>query len=930
MKKIKMSVRFFLNLTAVMLVCAFLFFEVIISFNVFMNILNKKTGEIYQNDLQQVTERVSVKFRVIENLISSIAQKSEQEKFCTRYRNEQNIYIQNQLQRNIGNNLMEKTIGFNINEFDILFEDGSTLFKNYKIIIENFISGYDALESAITKSGRNAVFLASYNISPSADSAHFIFAALLTEGNKPAGILLLLVDNAWIKGLLGTDDGAMLIDRQKRAVLGGFYNAELFTEKNFYKKMNNMNGSFEIHDESQNWQIHYQNMEGIGLTAAVAKNMSQLLKTIQGIRERVLLLTIFGCIVSFALGSLLVGRTTRPIHILLGKVKNLGDNTTKAEERQHNTSNSMRNMVFNFYITTVLIPMLVYTAIFYFEATDKIQYIVKDSLEREVVKTVRDIADYFDVNENASIDIVIERNLQNFLSERTNSSNAVTLDEMAVLDRQIRKNLSLVNNTTCIEIFNRYGNLVYSSDGYETGIKMDQKYFNMTERSHGEAIWNHTDIDLYGIRSICMIRRIYDLGYNQLPFQTIGFLKLSIPESEIRGFYRKFNYDKSDFFVLDEEGLYVSSLVESRIGELSGYSNINSYIGSNNSSVIRDRKVYDIIAAGDKRLPLVFMGVIPRDVILQDNDQIISSSLYMILTICIVLFTLSYMLSLFFSRAFDNMTYKLNRFFKGDFQVDFMSKFYFSEIDQLADTFNNMSLRINDLTKNLFYEHLKAKELEKEKKESEIIALQTQINPHFLYNTFESIKWMMRSNKGSAELMLTQLGELFRLGISSKAQLVMVAEEIRYANIYIDIQRLRYQDKVKIVWEVSDQVLENTMPKFTLQPLIENAYKHAFHSKKGNCMLRICGYYEEGYVVFSIIDNGEGIPAERLKEIVKRLEGDLPGESVGIFNVQKRLRLYYGEKAGLTLISQPRVSTIVRVRIPFEESHNKQNIAQLK
>jgi len=919
MKKIEISIRLFLNLTAILLVCIFILIEVIISFNVFMNILNRKTGEIYQNDLQQVTDRVSFEFRMIENLLSSIDQKSEQEQFCSRYRKEKNIYVQNQLQRDLGSDLTEKTMGFKIDEFDILFEDGSTLFKNNRISIENFISEYGKLQSMIVKSGRNAVLLASINdINSSADSGRFIFASILTEENTPAGILILMVDDTWINGLLGTDDGAMLLDRRNGAVLGGFYKTKFFLENNLFGKMNEESDSFEIYDGRENWQIHYQNMEGIGLTVAVAKNMSELLNTIHDMRKQVLLFTVLGCFASFAFGSLLVGKTTRPIHTLLGKVKNLGGETAETEERQYNASNSMRNMVFNFYITTVLIPMLVYIATFYFGATDRIQYIVKDSLKQEVVKTARDIAAYLDVNEDASIDIVIDNSLQDYLSERGESSNTVLLADMEMLDKHIKKNMALVNNTTCIEIFDRNGNRIYASNDYETGIKMDEKYTNMIEKSHGEAVWNYVDIDRYSKRSICMIRRIYKLSYNQIPFQTIGFLKLSIPESEIRGLYRNFSYEKSDFFVLDERGRFISSPIESRIGELSGNTGINDYAGNNNSSFIKDGKIYDIIAAGDKRIPLVFMGVILRDVIIKDNNQIISSILYLILTTCIILLTFSYMLSLFFARAFNNMTYKLNRFFKGDFQVDFMSKFYFSEIGQLADTFNNMSLRINDLTENLFYEHLKAKELEKEKKESEMIALQTQINPHFLYNTFESIKWMMRCDKDSAELMLTQLGELFRLGISSKAQLVTVAEEIRYANIYIDIQRLRYQNKVKILWEVSDQILGNTMPKFTLQPLIENAYKHAFQSGKENCTLRICGYYEEGCVVFSIIDNGDGIPRERLQEIIQRLEGDLPGESVGIYNVQKRLRIYYGEKAGLTLISQKGISTIVRVCIPFD------------
>lgn len=193
----------------------------------------------------------------------------------------------------------------------------------------------------------------------------------------------------------------------------------------------------------------------------------------------------------------------------------------------------------------------------------------------------------------------------------------------------------------------------------------------------------------------------------------------------------------------------------------------------------------------------------------------------------------------------------------------------------------------------------------------------------------------MKYNNESAETMLTKLGELFRLGISSKVQLVTVAEEIRYANTYIDIQRLRYKDQVKIIWEIDENVYENTMPKFTLQPIIENVFKHAFRFKKENCIIHICGYLEENSVVFSIMDNGDGIPQDRLYEINELLQSDLPGESMGIYNVQKRIRIYYGDQGGINFISQEGVSTIVKVCIPVEKNNdnniqNMQNSTQLQ
>ncbi|HOJ09454.1 MAG TPA: histidine kinase [Clostridiales bacterium] len=940
-RKNTMSVRLFLNLTAALLCFLFLVIEGIISFGVYKNIVDLKVGEIYQNQLQQVTDRISFELRLIENLINGIVQNSEQNRFCCRYQEEKNMYTKNQLQKEIKNDLNERTIGLKVSGFEIFLEDNSTMMQNKQIMLANFAPEYKSLHSKLSQSERNVVLIPTLDDeSPWIDrNNHIMFAAALTEGGEEAGILVLQMDSTWIDSMLGVGSNAMLFERENQVILGGFMYENTFQAKPIFEKIDGENGSFTAHTEQGDWKIQYQNIEGSSLTAVIPKSISELFSAIKNVLKLVIVFTLLSSVAGFALGELLVGKTVRPIHTLLHEVKSLGaESAGPGKEEQRNINSSMRNTVFLYYNVVILIPMLVYIMTFYFGASNNIEHIVKDSLTQVVEKIVHDIAVYMEVNESASIKIVMDSTVQHFLTEHEEKMSEITLSDIVKLDKVVKKSMTFAGTTTNVEIFDSKGIRVYAGNDYETGSKISANYKDMAVKSRGDAVWNYTDIDRYGKRMICLIRRIYDLCMELPPFRTIGYIKLTIPETEIKNLYYNIKYDNSDFFVLDKKGLYVSGRNTARIGEPSGYMGYigdGIFAGSRNRKVVRNNKLYDIITAEDSRMPLAFVGEISRDDIIKNNNLIISSSLYLILTICIVIFILSYSISQFFANAFNNMTHKLIRFFKGDLQVDFSSHFYFSEIGQLADTFNHMSGRINDLTETLYNVHLKAKELEKEKKESELIALQAQINPHFLYNTIESIKWMMKYNNESAETMLTKLGELFRLGISSKVQLVTVAEEIRYANTYIDIQRLRYKDQVKIIWEIDENVYENTMPKFTLQPIIENVFKHAFRFKKENCIIHICGYLEENSVVFSIMDNGDGIPQDRLYEINELLQSDLPGESMGIYNVQKRIRIYYGDQGGINFISQEGVSTIVKVCIPVEKNNdnniqNMQNSTQLQ
>lgn len=235
----------------------------------------------------------------------------------------------------------------------------------------------------------------------------------------------------------------------------------------------------------------------------------------------------------------------------------------------------------------------------------------------------------------------------------------------------------------------------------------------------------------------------------------------------------------------------------------------------------------------------------------------------------------------------------------------------------LYENFNEMMLRIEQLM-------LDIDEKNKLKRKAELYALQAQINPHFLYNTLDSINAMAILN-GSKDIMhmTVALARLLRLSISTEYEFVKISDEIKHAKYYLEIQKIRYADRFEVKFEVENNVLEYEVLKLILQPLIENALYHGIELKPGKGIITIKAYEEEDAIVIEVLDNGLGISKDEVLEVTQKLkENRLFGksESVGLYNVNSRIKLHYGQKYSLKLESEKGIGTKVKIMIPKSKS----------
>lgn len=240
--------------------------------------------------------------------------------------------------------------------------------------------------------------------------------------------------------------------------------------------------------------------------------------------------------------------------------------------------------------------------------------------------------------------------------------------------------------------------------------------------------------------------------------------------------------------------------------------------------------------------------------------------------------------------------------------TDFVHEEGYDEAQRLSTAYNNMTLRIQELMNQITRE-------QRELRKTEIRALHAQINPHFLYNTLDSILWMCeKGDNQSAVLMISSLSTLFRISLNRGREIVTIRQELDHAENYLLIQSVRYKDQFTYEIEISENLLERKVPKILLQPFLENAIYHGFGQGADKGLIKIRVAERDDKLLIEIKDNGVGMP----RELVEKLNlGAIFNESgIGISNVNGRIQIYFGKEYGVRVHSVPDQGTCIEIWLP--------------
>lgn len=291
-----------------------------------------------------------------------------------------------------------------------------------------------------------------------------------------------------------------------------------------------------------------------------------------------------------------------------------------------------------------------------------------------------------------------------------------------------------------------------------------------------------------------------------------------------------------------------------------------------------------------------------------------------------VIFLLVFLFSIFFAMhlaleiagPIDNLSKKMKIEEIGDLEnlklVDTNIYNMNDEIAKLDRDFTFMVKKIKELIEENYVKQIMIKD-------SQYKALQAQINPHFLYNTLDSINWMAKLVKQpQIATMVKSLGNLLRNSISKKSYMITIKEEMEILHDYITIQKIRYEDRLDFKMNISEELTEFFIPKLSLQPIVENSITYGLESMVETCIIAITAKALDNTIVITVIDNGPGVKHDILEKL-KNSQINPKGSGIGLKNIDARIKTIFGEDYGICISNNPDGGTIVKVNIGYKKGY---------
>ncbi len=559
-------------------------------------------------------------------------------------------------------------------------------------------------------------------------------------------------------------------------------------------------------------------------------------------------------------------------------------------------------------IFIIIIPLIIVGGLSYVKSTSIIKERVSQSNFNTVKQIANNINSVFTDLENSSVYLWQNKEFMSYLKL---PGSEIVDSQDKVLSAQNSLNNFIVFKTNIYSIYVKgFNGLIFDSASTENTITENQisKLYKLRGESMliSDTVINYDRTKTGVISLLRLLKDLDDLSSN------LAIIKINISEEEISKIYQsKMLGTKGDYFIIDEYNTILSAQDKKNIGlkldqrykinkeyqEQSGY--FNSVIDNHNFLVT----YVNLSRPGWKLINLVPLDQLSNDTKIIQGITIIG--ILISLGLCLLLI-------IFFSLKVLSPLKQLRRYMKyienENFDVSINVKGN-DEISLLGKSFNKMSKKLNELINEVYTVQIK-------QKEAELKALQAQINPHFLYNTLDTIYWMCRMEKAFDSSNLVQaLSKLFRLSLNSGNEYTTVRNEIDHLNNYIIIQEKRFEDMIKFRISVGEEVLDCKVVKLILQPLVENAIHHGIEKKGGEGKIEVSIFKEENDIIYVIQDDGVGADEEELNSLLEKVEKDNKG--FGIKNVNDRIKLYFGNNYGIKFSSSYGTGTTVIVKQPF-------------
>jgi len=430
-------------------------------------------------------------------------------------------------------------------------------------------------------------------------------------------------------------------------------------------------------------------------------------------------------------------------------------------------------------------------------------------------------------------------------------------------------------------------------------------------RSHGTPIWEPTkpfsfQISYAPLDAVSLTRPVYDISNGRLS----ALVQIHMFEPLISRLYADIKYGETGrFFIVDSKGIVMSSKERAEIyTDLSGEAYMDWALSHQHDGRLfeMEGKRMLITTQQVKGMNWHIIGKVPVEELTRDSRRVtlllVSAGAFCVLLAIL----LSFLLSRSISRPITGLSRAMANAGKGDLKVQMEVKGQ-DEVAFLSRSFNKMIGQISLLMDSVYTE-------QQRKREYELIALQAQINPHFLYNTLENVSALAKLERSEdVFLMVKALSRFYRIALSKGSSLISVREELDLVKDYVTIQQIRYRDQFDFYVDMEEELLQMTIVKLTLQPLVENAIYHGLRKKRGRGRIDIRGERSGDSLMIAVTDNGVGMKDAGM--LLQAVPESRP-RSFGVRSVDERIKLSFGPMYGLTIQSVPGEGTTLFMRMP--------------
>lgn len=518
----------------------------------------------------------------------------------------------------------------------------------------------------------------------------------------------------------------------------------------------------------------------------------------------------------------------------------------------------------------------------------------------------------------AAVDLSLNPGIASMLKE----PEATTYyDKLRMTDSVLDKLHTPFFTETYVTLLDRHGSWMSTkyvgADLYKTYLESDWYRESLREPYGIRWLVNDREHALYYDKSrlLTLVKTVTDANRN------IGTLLLSVKDSDLQKMLAKL---EGEVVLLDQTGRVISSSVPPGMEEISlGPDSLHTIQTSSKGQLIME--------IGDKKWIAGYATVgltgwklvqyIPHETVFSEIYELRRTNRLTVAGIGLVFMLLAVTVTHRVTRPLKLLNKKMSEIEKNDFNSS-LHEAGPAEISTLIATYNGMAAQIRELLRRLKKEYRK-------KEEMRFQALQAQINPHFILNTLNNIKWMayIREDREVAE-MLSSLGSMMEASIGRGETLITLKEELDYTGHYVTLMKLRFSEKLTLHTDVLPECREQEMIKLLLQPLVENSIRHGIEllDRPGSITIGAEVWRERGLMIITVADNGCGMSGLELEALRKELaDPEGSSASIGLRNVQERIRLHYGRDYGLEVDSEAGIGTTVTLKLPLRQAGERRD-----